>query len=120
VPANRRRGEVEITLEGETRLLRPTFEAIVAIDDLTRVPFHFLAARANADPCELRLLDVTAMIFCGLAATEGDNRAPTFREVGELVLAAGYTSFLDDLVGFIAYGIGGAGDDTEGDPPKKQ
>lgn len=82
--ANPLRGEVEIALGGETLTLRPTFGAIMEIEDRLGgiVP---LASRAAAGDFGLR--DVAVIVRACLNAADGGSRS--LDEVGERIMAEG-------------------------------
>lgn len=84
---NRLRGEVALELGGEALALRPTFAAIMEIEDRLGgiVP---LASRAAAGDFGLR--EVTVIVWACLNGA--DDRKRSLDEVGERIMAAGLAS----------------------------
>lgn len=80
--ANEVRGEVEIKLGGKRYSLRPTYEALAEIENLTDAGLIKLAGRFQEG--DIRIKDVVAIIWAGM----GDD-APAIDEVGRLVVAQG-------------------------------
>ena len=80
--ANALRGEAALPVDGRPRLLRPTFAALVAVEDELG-PLFALVERAGAG--ELRLSEMTALFWHCLAESDG----PTREQIGEAVLALG-------------------------------
>lgn len=80
--ANQYRGEAEILVAGEPRLLRPSFAALVAAEEELG-PLFALVERAGAG--QLRLAEMAALFWHCLAQREGLTR----ETVGEAVLAQG-------------------------------
>lgn len=100
--ANRFRGEAEILIAGEARLLRPSFTALVAAEEELG-PLFALVERAGAG--QLRLAEMTALFWHCLAAREGLSR----ESVGEAVLTQGLAAAskpLRVLLGQILQGAG--------------
>ncbi len=71
--ANAHRGEVDLPLEGDVRLLRPSFEALVAAEAEAGSLFRLLDRAAAG---EVRLSDMDAMFWHCL----GDRRSGERRE----------------------------------------
>jgi hypothetical protein len=82
--ANRLRGESEITLGGVTYHLRPTFAAIMEIEDRLGgvVPLAVRAARG-----EFGLKDLTVIVWATLNAVEGQKLE--LAAVGDFILERG-------------------------------
>ncbi len=76
------RGETSLTLAGESRLLRPSFAALVAAEEELG-PLFALVERAGAG--QLRLAELTALFWHCLESREGLSRD----SVGEAVIAMG-------------------------------
>lgn len=84
---NRLRGEVALELGGEALTLRPTFAAIMEIEDRLGgvVP---LASRAAAGDFGLR--EVAVIVWACLNAADGGSRS--LDEVGERIMGQGLAS----------------------------
>jgi hypothetical protein len=101
-PANALRGEASLVVGGTTRLLRPSFTALVAAEDELG-PLFALVERAGAG--QLRLSEVAALFWHCLAARDGLSR----EAVGEAVVAQGLAACavpLRTLLGQILQGAG--------------
>lgn len=99
-PANRLRGEAELPIGGEARVLRPTFAALVAAEDELG-SLYALVERAGAG--QLRLTELAALFWHCLAERDGLSRDA----VGEAVVAlglAGCAAPLRALLGQILQG----------------
>ena len=81
-PANPVRGEATLIVRGESRVLRPTFAALVAGEEELG-PLFALVERASAG--QLRLGELAALFWHCLA----DPGALTRADVGEAVAAQG-------------------------------
>lgn len=100
--ANPWRGEAEILVAGQPRLLRPSFAALVAAEEELG-PLFALVERAGAG--QLRLAELAALFWHCLADREGLSR----ESLGEAVIAAGLataTKPLRMLLGQILQGQG--------------
>jgi hypothetical protein len=82
VSPNPLRGEASLVVTGRTRVLRPTFAALVAAED-DLGPLFALVERAAAG--QLRLAELATLFWHCLAERDAIARD----EVGEAVLAAG-------------------------------
>ena len=80
--ANRLRGEASICIDGEPRLLRPSFAALVAAEEELG-PLFALVERAGDGG--LRLSEMAALFWHCLAERDGLSREQT----GEAVIALG-------------------------------
>lgn len=80
--ANTQRGETAILIGGRTRLLRPTFQALVAAEEELG-PLYALVERAGEG--QLRLGEVATLFWYCLADADGVTRD----DVGEAVMSAG-------------------------------
>lgn len=99
---NAYRGEAELVVAGEARLLRPSFTALVAAEEELG-PLFALVERAGAG--QLRLTEMTALFWHCLAAHDGLTR----ESVGEAVLDMGLAAAskpLRVLLGQILQGAG--------------
>ena len=98
--ANPIRGEAAIRIAGETHVLRPSFNALVAAEEELG-PLFALVERAGKG--ELRLAEIVALFWHCLQAREGLTR----EAVGEAILAGGLaaaTKPLRALLGAILQG----------------
>jgi len=80
--ANRERGEAAFVIAGHSRVLRPTFTALVAAEEELG-PLFALVERASEG--QLRLTEIAALFWHCLA----DRGATTRDEVGEAVMLVG-------------------------------
>lgn len=85
MPANPLRGEVAIMLGGRACVLRPSFAALVAIED-SLGPLLVLAQQAAEG--RVALGDLATVIHHCLLPETGEAR-PSVAEIGELLLADG-------------------------------
>ncbi|WP_309751971.1 gene transfer agent family protein [Novosphingobium sp.] len=81
-PANPFRGEATLVVAGSPRLLRPSFAALVAVEEELG-PLFALVERAGAG--QLRLGEMTALFWHCLESRDGLSRDA----VGEAVMSAG-------------------------------
>jgi len=81
-PANAARGEAALVIAGQTRVLRPTFAALVAAEEELG-PLFALVERAGGG--QLRLAELAALFWHCLAERETLTR----EAVGEAVMQAG-------------------------------
>lgn len=123
---NERRGEVEVVLDGKPLTLRPSFEALVEIEQRLGLTLAEVGARALAG--SLGLQHVAVIIWAGARAADADG-APSLIEIGEAVVEAGYSSFLvnpdesvegarQSLADFICRGLGWTGEPEKKSPAK--
>lgn len=103
--ANRLRGESEITLGGITYRLRPTFAAIMEIEDRLGgvVPLAVRAARG-----EFGLKDLTVIVWATLNAVEGQKLE--LAVVGDLILARGIAESTPIVRDVLTQVLGGSHD----------
>ena len=90
--ANALRGEVSISLEGVEYVLRPTFEAITAIEDQTGQPLVDLAQAADqhALPVKQAAIVVTECIKAwGRETAQPQLTKFNAQRIGELIFAEG-------------------------------
>jgi hypothetical protein len=90
--ANRLRGEIEITLDGADYVLRPSYEAITAIEDQTGKALLELAVAADDGKMGLREMAVVVtecVRAYGRAEGRGDLAAWKADRVAELIYDAG-------------------------------
>ena len=100
--ANRWRGEAALLVAGRSRLLRPSFSALVATEDELG-PLFALVERAGAG--QLRLAEMAALFWHCLADRDGCTRELLGDAVAELGLAA-CAPILRTLLGQILQGSG--------------
>lgn len=103
--ANRLRGESEITLGGVTYRLRPTFAAIMEIEDRLGgvVPLAVRAARG-----EFGLKDLTVIVWAALNAVEGQRLE--LAAVGDFILARGIAEITPIVRDVLTQVLGGSHD----------
>lgn len=100
--ANPLRGEAELVVAGQPRLLRPTFNALVAAEDELG-PLFALVERAGDG--KLRLAEMSALFWHCLA----ERGTLTREQVGEAVMQAGLANCarpLRAVLGAILQGSG--------------
>lgn len=100
--ANPLRGEAELVVAGVPRVLRPTFNAMVAAEEELG-PLFALVERAAAG--QLRLGEMVALFWHCLASRDGLTRD----EVGEAVMATGLAGCAKPLRSLLAQILQGAG-----------
>ncbi len=96
------RGETELTIAGQPRLLRPTFGALVAAEEELG-PLFALVERASAG--QLRLAEMTALFWHCLGARDGLTRDM----VGQAVTEQGIAACATPLRGLLAQILQGSG-----------
>lgn len=100
------KGDVEIVVAGRHLVLRPSFEAICAVEAATGKAALVLLAELNER--RMRTTDQVAILY--LAHKEsGAEPKLTHAEVGALVLQAGYGALLAHLNGFLGKVVEGVG-----------
>lgn len=85
-------GEVEINLDGEKVVLRPTFEALVIVEEKSgKVLSELYEGFLNL---KIGIKDITACIYGGMYGANG-NRHPkyTFEQIGAKVISQGLGAF---------------------------
>jgi hypothetical protein len=100
--ANARRGEATFVIAGETRVLRPTFAALVAAEEELG-PLFALVERASEG--RLRLSEIAALFWHCL----DERDALTREEVGEAVIQAGLAAAMAPLRILLAQILQGRG-----------
>jgi len=116
--ANSKRGEVAIKLGGEDKVLRPSFEAMCAIEEqLGSILTLAMRAAQRGNPLDSRELSI--IITEGMRAfgkAEGTpDKDTSARKVRELMYADGVASFAAPVIVFLGNMIkGGAADDAPG------
>ena len=99
--ANESRGEVEVRLDGKAYTMRPTFQALADIESRTGMSIGELLQRLTEG--KFGVTHVTIVIHAGLRAF--DERAPSFEEVGEMIVGQGLASVIGAAAGFLAGAI---------------
>lgn len=102
--ANPHRGEVEIDLAGMTLTLRPTYEAIIEIEERTGRPLvGILRALVAGD---LRHRDLAIIIHAGARAF--DAKAPALGAIGAALVREGLSpALMTSITDFLAAALGG-------------
>jgi hypothetical protein len=108
--ANPHRGEVAVTLDGHSFTLRPSWEALVEIEQATGVGIMQLAAAFATG--RFRVTDLHAVLMAGLKAG-GEKRADP-AEVGRMIAATGIMNggLLKSVTAFLENAITGGADKT--------
>lgn len=109
--ANPERGEVEVVLDGKPRPLRPSYEAIRAIELELNTTLASLCARAII-PSGLQISEIESILFHGMTAAGKDRNDPFLTGVkrerlGELAYRAGVTNVIDPVGAFLSNALNG-------------
>jgi hypothetical protein len=121
--ANPHRGEVSITLDGASYVLRPSFEAIVEIEE--RLGLSIVAiVRKTAETSDIRMTEIGAIVAAGIRAhgREADDplmAAVTNDRIGRLCWQEGLMSVLPVVQQFLLMAVNGgqASGNGEGGEP---
>lgn len=113
--ANANRGEVEITLAGDSYTLRPSFQALCEIEEATGMGIAALLRRYGDGAFGVR--DVAAVLWAGIRAT--DRQAPRMNEIGEIIVEEGLAAFVEPVGRFLARAVSGGGRERPGEAQKK-
>lgn len=97
-------GELPIEIDGKQYVLKPTFKALLAIEELSGKTLSellklFLSSKAGVK-------DVTAVIYGGMLGKNGDRPLLTYDQVGELIMSNFY-SFLPHCITIIGSAYSG-------------
>lgn len=103
--ANALRGEVSLVLDGETVSLRPTFAAIMEIEDVLGGVVPLAARAAKGD---FGLKDVSVIIRATWNAADGGRRS--LDDVGARVMAAGVVAVAPAVRELLVRILSGSGD----------
>lgn len=119
--ANKFKGELEVSLGGKKLTLRPTFEALVEIEDKAGVGLSSILR--NFSKAEWTLKQVAAVIYGGLSHLK-DSRSGLhtypFEVVGELIVAHGMKDYLQPAVMLLSKAVApDAQEEGEGESEKK-
>jgi len=103
-PPNKARGEIALDLAGRKFTMRPTFEAIAAIEaasghDTGALLMLLLGRRVRA-------VDLAVILQAGIAAGNG-GEAPSLEKIGALILRAGLAAALEPATAFLIEAITG-------------
>jgi hypothetical protein len=101
--SNPERGDVEIELGGQKFVMRPTFEAMVQMEQATGIGMLDLALRAGGGT--LGISETTHIICAGITAATG-NRA-TFDKFGPMVFKKGIMSTIKPVADLMANALSG-------------
>lgn len=96
------RGEVNVTLGDRCFVLRPSFSAIMDIEERLG---GIVALALRASRGEYGLKDVATVICCTIR--QSGNQRPTLDEIGELVLQVGLASAADAMKDILTVVLGG-------------
>jgi hypothetical protein len=101
------RGEVTLTLCGKDYILRPTFEALIALERKLGVGLATVIGRFEEKPHpEIRLEDLAVIAWAGILGA-GEHKL-SYNEVGTLVMRTGIQHVTKPLIQFV-YGACTAG-----------
>ena len=87
---NKLLGELEIMLDGQSFVLKPTFEAIVMMEEKSNRTISQLWNTFMSMQCGIK--DVTAVIYSGMYGKNGNKTSGlplTFEQVGEKIMNMG-------------------------------
>ena len=108
--ANEIRGEVDLELEGQRFVLRPSFEAILEVETRTGKGLMELASLAYDSQLSLRLAAMMVTQFIkAWAKAEGDQLAQGIKEerIGELIHEKGLMAVVPRLALLLARAVTG-------------
>jgi len=113
--ANRNRGETKVQIGRKNYVLRPSFEALSAIEDALDTGIVELAGRLSSGG--LRLRDLVAIIHACAAATS--DEPPSEEVIGAAIVKKGVSAYLEPvgtfLVSTLAGGSEGNAEAVEGE-----
>lgn len=99
--ANKYRGEIEITLDGESFTLRPSFEALVEFEEKAgQTAYEVLQGLQQSQRMSAKT--IAAVIWAGIRghARPGD-RTPSFSEIGTRCQKHGLARILPSVIEFL-------------------
>lgn len=115
--ANPERGEIEIELAGTTYVMRPDFEAVLAIERQTGRPLIRLATEFGLGRHGgLPLSDMAVIVTEGVkAARRGDEMAQQYKaeKFGRLIYETGMLSVLDPVDLFLRNALSGGAEPSK-------
>ena len=116
-PANPHRGEISVTLAGQPFVLRPDFDAIMAIDEALN-GIVALTRRAVQDPAALTITELAVVITEGIKAqgrSTGSVNAHTGTDaVKRMIVTAGIPTVLAGVTQFLAAAVTGGAEPGNG------
>ena len=104
------RNEVEITLNGKPRIMRPTFKTICDIERDIGIKFLPLVFE-KAAKADIGMNDAAIIVFHGLKGNK-DTRM-SFEEVGEALFEGGVDSYLIPVTEFLTMSLRGIPSNAE-------
>lgn len=104
--ANKHRGEVTITIAGQTFTLRPTFDALVEFEDRAGST-AFEALRDIMLHQRAPAKAIAAAFHAGIKAgwNPVDGTPPTYADIGRMIQTAGIKSVVQDYSTFLTMAI---------------
>lgn len=100
--ANKHRGEVKVTLDGVEYTMRPTFEALISIeDDLNKKLVSIARAFFQSD---IGVKETAHIIHRGI---ESSGAQLSLEAVGRAVVKGGVNNYIKPIVNFLTEGLGG-------------
>lgn len=109
VPNNPSRGEIVITLGETDYVMRPTFSVIREIEAaLSKSMFTLAGQIATAN---IGVNELATIVYIALRRS---NRKLKMEEVGDLMMNAGITTFLEPVSLFVIGAVNPSGSKTEG------
>jgi hypothetical protein len=119
----KRRGEVEINIDGQKTILRATFNNIAAYEELTQVGMYQMAAKFGAG--DIRMSQIINLIW--IFSEDRDEEGWSQDEIAEMVMAAGPDAVVAVIEGFLSLLFGmealeeaATNTPTDGDEDKKK
>ena len=107
--ANKFKGEFDITLDGKTYTMRPTFEAMVDFEDKAGSVVNWAKLMGEQTPPSIKA--IVAAIWAGIKHGHPvDGRPPSFSEVGAMVMRDGAMKHAPTFVNFLAKAMSLDGD----------
>ena len=111
--ANKKRGEFHIQLEGEDYTLQLTYEVMTEIEDALVVGVFELFSRAASGLFTLR--EMAKIVY--LSIIKSDEFELSEIQIGQMILAAGVTKYIDPIGNFFTEAINGG---AKREPLKKK
>lgn len=112
--ANARRGEVDIRLAGKKYVMRPTFDALAAIEDMTGRSLQITGQSVMAG--SVRAVEIAAVILCGIRAVDPDTDL-TVSDIGTAIMDdGGVAAVRQPVIDFLADLLVFYGDGKKKDP----
>lgn len=119
--ANKKRGEVDLVLQGETYTLRPTFQALEEIE--SSMGMGLIEIGSNFTQQAFRMTDVVKILHPIMRHHDNpDTGKPwTYHELGEAIIQQGFTETVPVLGAFFAYALGvDPEEEADTSPPVKR